>query len=137
MMSITDTQIVERTTMTNVEQPRPLPQSTVQLAAVTSEAVVSGLAKSPYMLGIVALNVIGIVAAVYFLNLLIGGQQQHLKSLVEIQQQQLDKVIAMHTIEFNALLEMSNRLTTEPPPSPIAPGSPILTQPPAQPMPRR
>ena len=36
----------------------------------------------------------------------------------------------MHTKEFDALLEMGNRLSAlPPPPSPIAPGSPLLQQP--------
>ena len=137
--------VVEERVMSTVD-PRPppqqppsyqqypqLPQSTIQLAHATTEAVVGGLGKSPYLLGVVVLNVIGIVAAVYFLNLLISGQQQHLKSLVEVQQGQLDKIIVMHQKEFDALLEMGNRLSTIPSQSPIAPGSQILTQPPVAP----
>ena len=79
-MTLTET-VVERQ-MTNVDPTprRELPVVTVQLAAVTSDAVIGGLSRSPYLLGVVVLNVIGIIAAVYFLNLLISGQQQHLKS---------------------------------------------------------
>ena len=130
MMTLTET-VTERS-MTNVDPPPPrreLPVSTVQLAAVTADAVVSGLSKSPYMLGIVVLNMIGIVAAVYFLNLLISGQQAHLKALLTLQEAQHEKILAMHQKEFDALLEMGNRLSAVPPPSPIAPGSPILNQP--------
>jgi hypothetical protein len=135
MMTLTET-VTERQ-MTNVDQNLPprreLPISTMQLAAVTSDAVVGGLARSPYLLGLVVLTAFGIAAAVYFLNILIQGQQAHLRSLVEIQTQQMDKLIVMHTQEFNALLDMGNRLSAIPPPSAIAPGSPILNQPPQPP----
>ena len=132
MMTLTET-VVERQ-MTNVDTAprRELPQSTVQLAAVTSEAVVGGLARSPMMLGVICLNVIVVVAAVYFLNLLISGQQQHLKSLLEQQMALHDKTISMHQREFDALLEMGNRLSAVNQ-SPIAPGSPQMAQPPAPP----
>ena len=43
------------------------------------------------------------------------------------QTKQQSELLAMHKAEFDALLEMSNRLTAvPPPPSVIAPGSPIL-----------
>ena len=103
------------------------PQSTVQLAHATSDAVITGLGKSPYLLGLVVLNVIGIIAAVYFLNLLISGQQGHLKSLLEVQSRQQTEIITLHKQEFDALLELASRQAFLP--SPIAPGSPVLTQP--------
>jgi hypothetical protein len=115
--------------MNDLPQQRPLPQSTLQVAAMTSDAVVAGLGKSPAMLGVVVLNVAALIAAVYFLNLLIAGQQAHLKSLLEVQSRQQTELVTLHKAEFDALLEMANRLAI--PPSPIAPGSPILTQPPA------
>ena len=104
----------------------------MQLAAVTSEAVVGGLARSPMMLGVICLNVIVVVAAVYFLNLLIAGMQQNFKSIVELQQNQLEKIVTMHQREFDALLEMGNRLSAVQQ-SPIAPSSQTLTQPPQPP----
>ena len=135
MMTITEY------TMSNVEQPQPPPysapvylppQSTVQLAHATSDAVISGLAKSPYLLGVVVIVLVGVGAAIYFLQILITGQAKHLASLLEVQQVQMDKVIEMHKREFDALLDMSNRLTTVPP----GPGpSPPLQLPP--PTPRR
>ena len=133
MMTLTET-VVERQ-MTNTDQNLPprreLPISTVQLAAVTSDAVIGGLARSPYLLGLIVLTAFGIGAAVYFLNILISGQQTHLKSLLEQQTRQQTELLAMHKQEFEQMLEMANRLTTVvPPPSPIAPNSPILTQPP-------
>ena len=139
-MTLTET-YVERS-MSNVDPPPPplrreLPVSTVQLAAVTSDAVIGGLARSPYLLGLVVLTAFGIGAAVYFLDILISGQQQHLKSLVDVQQAQMDKVIAMHTREFDALLEMGNRLSTVPPQQQPTLNQPIQPPSPTGPGPRR
>lgn len=96
---------------------RQLPQSTVQAASQLSGDVVSGLGRSPLMLGVVVLNIIGIVAAVYFLNLLIHGQQQHLQGLLTMQKEQIEKLSnvnneqmsqlrAVHNREFDAMMEM-------------------------------
>ena len=90
--------------------------------------------KSPYLLGVVVIVLVGVGAAIYFLQILITGQAEHLSALVEMQQIQLEKTLAMHQREFDALLEMGNRLSATPPP--VAPDSPPLTQP-AQPPPRR
>ena len=52
MMTLTETTVVERS-MSNVDPNPPrreLPVSTVQLAAITSDAVIGGLARSPYLL---------------------------------------------------------------------------------------
>ena len=119
--------------MSNVDQNPPrreLPVSTVQLAAITSDAVISGLGKSPYLLGLIVLTAIGVGAAIYFLQILITGQSTHLNNLLQQQTKQQSELLAMHKAEFEALLEMSNRLTAvPPPPSVIAPNSPILQQP--------
>jgi len=137
-MTLTET-VTERQ-MTNTDQNLPprreLPVSTVQLAAITSDAVISGLGKSPYLLGLIILTAIGVGAAIYFLQILITGQSTHLNNLLQQQTKQQSELLAMHKAEFEALLEMSNRLTATPQQSPFAPGSPILTQP-AQPPPRR
>ena len=132
-MTLTETTLVERS-MSNVDQNLPprreLPVSTVQLAAITSDAVISGLGKSPYLLGLIVLTAIGVGAAIYFLQILITGQSTHLNNLLQQQTKQQSELLAMHKAEFEALLEMSNRLTAvPPPPSVIAPGSPILQQP--------
>jgi len=82
------------------------------------------------------LTAIGVGAAIYFLQILITGQSTHLNNLLQQQTKQQSELLAMHKAEFEALLEMSNRLTATPPPSPLAPGSPFLNQP-AQPPPRR
>ena len=122
--------------MSNVDQNPPrreLPISTVQLAAVTSEAVVGGLARSPYLLGLIVLTTIGVCAAIYFLQILITGQSTHLNNLLQQQTRQQSELLAMHKSEFDALLEMSNRLTAVPPQSTFVPNSPILTQPPQPP----
>jgi hypothetical protein len=139
MMTLTETTVVERS-MSNVDPNPPrreLPISTVQLAAVTSDAVIGGLARSPYLLGLIVLTAFGIGAAVYFLNILISGQQNYLKALLEQQTRQQTELLAMHKSEFEALLEMGNRLSAVPPPSPIAPGSPLLQQPAAGGLPPR
>ena len=132
-MTLTETTVVERS-MSNVDPNPPrreLPVSTVQLAAITSDAVISGLGKSPYLLGLIVLTAIGVGAAIYFLQILITGQSTHLNNLLQQQTKQQSELLAMHKAEFEALLEMSNRLTAVPPM--LAPGSPTLTQPPQPP----
>ena len=134
-MTLTETTVVERS-MSNVDPNPPrreLPISTVQLAAVTSDAVIGGLARSPYLLGLIVLTTIGVCAAIYFLQILITGQATHLNALLQQQTKQQSELLAMHKAEFDALLEMGNRLSATPPPSPLAPGSPFLNQPPAAP----
>jgi hypothetical protein len=130
---MTDVYIVEGRPLSNVEPPpRQLPQSTVQLVAQTSDALIGGMSKTPLMLGIIVLNISALLAAVYFLNLLIAGQQQHLKSLVDTLTKQQTEIITMHKAEFDALLEINNKLAIPIPISPIAPSSQTLTQPPAR-----
>jgi len=112
------------------DQQRVLPSTTMQLAGHATSAVVEGLStnRAPWMLGIVILNVLGIAAAVYFLNVLITGQQIHLKALLETQQQQTSELLKMHKEEFDSLLEMArssvaSRLPAEPfPRETTAPG---------------
>ena len=134
-MTLTET-VTERQ-MTNTDQNLPprreLPVSSVQLAAITSDAVIGGLARSPYLLGLIVLTAIGVGAAIYFLQILITGQSTHLNNLLQQQTKQQSELLAMHKAEFEALLEMSNRLTAVPPQSTFVPNSPILTQPPQPP----
>jgi hypothetical protein len=100
-----------------VDARRQTPQNTVQAAAAISSEVVGSLGKSPIMFGVIVLNLVGIMAAVYFLNLLIHGQQQHLANLLTMQrehlkeildghQAQMREIIAVHNREFDALAEM-------------------------------
>ena len=108
--------------VSDTQQPqyRPLPVSTVQLAGQATSDVVGGMAKSPIMLGVVVINLIGIVAAVYFLNLLIAGQQKlftellnvqqtHLKQILEGQGVQHKSILDMHNREFDAFVEMTSK----------------------------
>lgn len=88
---------------------RQLPQSTIQAASQLSGDVVSGLGRSPLMLGVVVLNIIGIVAAVYFLNLLIHGQQQHLQNLLMNQQGHLKEIIEDNKVQTTLILNVHNR----------------------------
>jgi hypothetical protein len=90
------------------------PSTLTQLAGHGTGVIVEGLtARSPWMLGIVMLNVVGIAAAVYFLNLLIKGQQGHLEQVLTVQQEEVNKIMEMHNREFDALMrgiaEAANR----------------------------
>ena len=58
---------------------RELPRSTIELVGQAAGDVTHGLGRQPLMLGVVILNIIGIGCAVYFLSLLINGQQRHLE----------------------------------------------------------
>lgn len=134
-MTLTDAYVIEERAMTNVE-PRPPPaptytlppQSTVQLAHATSDAVISGLAKSPYLLGVVVIVLVGVGAAIYFLQILITGQAKHLDQLLTLERSQQTELITLHKAEFDALLEMANRLSmaavaSAPPVAPIGPNT--------------
>ena len=88
--------------------PRRLPATTVELASHTSSSLITGLtSRSPFMLGIVVLNVIGIASAVYFLNLLIKGQQEHLNQLLTVQQSETREFLKMHDREFDSLMKIN------------------------------
>lgn len=90
--------------MMHEQPPQHLPMTATQLAGHGTGLIVEGLtARSPWMLGIVVLNVIGIASAVYFLNLLIKGQQGHLAQVLETQQAEVNKILEMHNREFDAL----------------------------------
>ena len=97
-------------------QHRTLPLTTMQLAGHATSEVVQGVGRTPLMLGVIVLNLIGVGAAVFFLNLLISGQQQHLKALLEVQDKQQTELINMHKAEFDQLLQMIP--TGNPPPLP-------------------
>jgi len=104
-------------------QQRTLPLTTMQLAGHATSEVVQGVGRTPLMLGVIVLNLIGVGAAVFFLNLLISGQQQHLKALLEVQDKQQTELITMHKQEFDQLLQMLPR--GEPPPLPPVPITPL------------
>jgi hypothetical protein len=117
-------------------QPTHLPISTTQLAGPGISTVVAGL--TPGMLGLILLNVVGVGAAVYFLNLLISGQQQHLENLLTVQQSQMDKVLSVtsaqmvailktHDREFDVLMDMIKQ--SNPPPLPEEPPREFLPPP--------
>jgi hypothetical protein len=113
---------------------RPLPQTTLQFAGHAAENVVSGLSgRSPYMLGIVLLNMLGIAAAIYFLNILIQGQQRHLNALLTQQSTQQTEILTMHKHEFDTLVAMIPRIENQPMAVPTAPATaPPSTAPPAR-----
>lgn len=83
----------------------------MQLAGHATSAVVEGLStnRAPWMLGVVILNCLGIAAAVYFLNVLITGQQKHLEALLALQQAQTAELLTMHKWEFDALMTMAGK----------------------------
>jgi hypothetical protein len=93
------------------EQHRPPPHSTFQLIGQTTQDVVGGVTKTPLMLGVILLNVVGIAAAVYFLNLLISGQQAHLGNLLTLQTNNMNLVLETHNREFDALMSMNAKVT--------------------------
>lgn len=114
--------------MSSVNEPvtsRPLPTSTFQLVGQTTQDVVGGISKTPLMLGVITLNLVGVVAAVYFLNLLIAGQQKHAASLLDLQMSQMEKIISVHNREFDALIDMQKTLAAQlnaaPPLLPVPP----------------
>jgi hypothetical protein len=109
---------------------RPLPQTTVALVGHATSEIVGGVVKTPLMLAVLLLNVIGIGAAVYFLNLLISGQQRHLAALLEVQNKQQTEIVALHKHEFDALLGMIPR--TEAQSVATAPASAPPSSPPPQ-----
>ena len=127
MSETTVSTIVAERVMTVDTDPRarPLPQTTMQLVGHTSGAVVDGLSRTPMALAVICLNIIGIGAAVYFLNLLISGQQQHLKALLDVQDKQQTELITLHRHEFDSLLALLPKNEAIPPitpqPAPAAP----------------
>jgi len=74
---------------------RPQPQSTVQAASQVAGDVVAGLKTQPLLLGIVVLNVIGICAALYFLNLLAANNQTHMSQILTQHAQQFESIVRM------------------------------------------
>jgi hypothetical protein len=117
---VTETLVIENgyreRTMTVTDQPprREMPVSTVQLAHATSDAVITGLGRSPYLLGLVILVIIVVAAAIYFLQILITGQATHLAALLAVQNKQQTEIITLHKQEFDALLDAVNRLSPAP-----------------------
>lgn len=93
---------------------RIMPQTTVAVVGQTASDLIHGVSRTPMMLAVLLLNVIGIGAAVYFLNLLISGQQQHLRSLLETMRGQQTEVIALHKHEFDILVGMIPRSELQP-----------------------
>ena len=116
------------TQMTTIEtERRPLPTTTIQAAGQAVGDVTEGLGRTPLMLGIVVLNIAGILAAVYFLNVLIVGSMKHTNELLDIQTAHLEKILAVHNREFDALMDLAARLELAarnpgaPPPAPAPP----------------
>ena len=88
-------------TMTDRTSPN-LPMNTTQLVGHSVSTVVGGL--TPAMLGLLLLVLVGVGAAVYFLNILIKGQQQHLENLLEVQQHQMDRVLNTTAAQMTQVL---------------------------------
>ena len=70
--------------------------------------IVGGL--TPAMLGVLLLNICGIGAAIYFLNILITGQQNHLQNLLDVQERQMSLIVRVHDREFDAQNKMISDL---------------------------
>jgi len=91
---------------------RPQPQTTVQAVGRVAEDVVTGFKGQPLLLAIVVLNVIGIVAALYFLNLLAQNNSMHLRQLMEQTAQHFEAVVKLCTA-----VPGQYRLQSDPPPT--------------------
>lgn len=70
------------------EPPYRPPQSTVQAAGQAASEIIGGLKQSPTLLAIVVLNVIGIAAALWFLNKIIDRARSNTVVLVEQMRQE-------------------------------------------------
>lgn len=117
------------------DQYRPLPMSTVQAAGQAVGDVTSGLKRTPVALAVIVLNLLGIAAAVYFLNVLIKGQQLHMTEVIEADQKQFNVLVDMHSKEFDALLALAAR-NNVPPPAITPPVIPPTVPPPTTRTPR-
>jgi hypothetical protein len=128
--------VVEPTEVARVTE-RQLPTTTMELAGHATGTVIEGLtARSPWMLGIILLNCVGIASAVYFLNLLIRGQSDHMDQIMTVQQADLNKIIDTHNREFDALMAMLRDAAAKPPlilPAPLPPAEPPAEEPPPPP----
>ena len=89
-----------------------LPRTMPELTGHGISTIVGGL--TPAMLGVLLLNVIGIGAAVYFLNVLIKGQQTHLDALLDVQERQISQVLNTHNREFDSLMAMIRDASKKP-----------------------
>lgn len=108
---------------------RELPRTMSELTGHGITTIVGGL--TPAMLGVLLLNVVGIAAAVYFLNLLIKGQQTHLDALLNVQERQMSQFYSMEARHFGVFTEMIKGQQADmkelriPPPTPEFPFRPI------------
>lgn len=93
---------------------RELPRTMPELTGHGIATIVGGL--TPPMLGILLLICAGLAASTYFLNILITGQQVHLRSLLDVQERQISQVLKTHDREFDALMVMIKEQLKEPPP---------------------
>jgi hypothetical protein len=118
-------QAIGPTAVARIAESRQLPTTTMELAGHATGTVIEGLtARSPWMLGIILLNVAGITAAVYFLNLLIRGQSDHMEQIMTVQQTDMQRILETHNREFDALMAMLRDAAAKPPlilPAPLPP----------------
>jgi hypothetical protein len=102
------------------------PQNMPALVGHGITTVVGGL--TPAMLGLLLLVLVGVGAAVYFLRILILGQQEFLHLLLTTQQQETERILSVtqaqmtavlrtHDREFDVLMAMLAE-ATKPPPEP-------------------
>ena len=83
---------------------RDLPRTMPELASHGLTTIVGGL--TPAMLGVLLLNICGIAAAIYFLRILILGQQMHLGALLAVQERQMSQFYSMEQRHFTTFTEM-------------------------------
>ena len=118
------------------EQYRPAPVTTVQAAGQAVGDVTSGLKRTPIALAVVVLNIIGIGAAVYFLNVLIKDQSHHMTEVIQAEEKQFNALIEMHAKEFDALLALAARNNVPAVPPAVTPPVIPPTVPPTTTRPR-
>jgi hypothetical protein len=110
-----------------IEQ-RPLPWTATQAAGQAVGDVTSGLKRTPIALAVIVLNLLGIAAAVYFLNVLIKGQQLHMTEVIDADAKQFN--VGMHSKEFDASLALAARNNAPPPSLPAVVPPPPFHMPP-------
>lgn len=64
------------------EPPRPLPQSSVQAAGQAATDVIGGLKQQPALLAVVTLNIVGIIAGVWFMSSLIETSRKNMERIL-------------------------------------------------------
>jgi hypothetical protein len=74
---------------------QPPPQSTFQVAGRVASDVVNGLKNHPLILGLIVLNVVGIVAAIWFLHNLGEAQASRFAAYMAEHKQTMELIVRL------------------------------------------